>query len=165
MRIRDELGEVYADARFTAAFGVRGRPGISAGQLMMASMLQFSENLTGRQAAEAVRGRITWKYTLGPELDDPGFDAVLLDTSAQARAGAGIDKASFSFDFDARQATCPQGVTSSSWNPCRPHQDEAIVVSWPKKACTPCPARTTHRGPYSEGLNRRPKARRDSLPR
>ena len=41
MRIRDELGEVYADARFSAAFGVRGRPGISPGQLMMASVLQF----------------------------------------------------------------------------------------------------------------------------
>jgi hypothetical protein len=31
MRIREELGEVYADARFAAAFGVRGRPGISPG--------------------------------------------------------------------------------------------------------------------------------------
>ena len=41
MRIRDELGEVYADARFAAAFGVRGLPGISPGQLMMASVLQF----------------------------------------------------------------------------------------------------------------------------
>ena len=39
MRIRDELGEVYADARFTAASGVRGRPGISPGQLMMATVL------------------------------------------------------------------------------------------------------------------------------
>jgi transposase len=437
MRIRDELGEVYADARFAAAFGVRGRPGISPGQLMMASVLQFSENLTDRQAAEAVRDRITWKYALGLELEDPGFDAsvlsefrsrlvagdltslaldallerlaglglvkargrqrtdsthvlgairdlnrlelagetlraalealavaapgwlpgvideswqqvygariddlhlpesqaarenlmirygkdgyylleqvhgpgapawlrelpavqalrriwiqqfyrevtggrqevrrreklpegdglppgrdllispydldarysikrdhgwggykvhftetcdapetqagasagaspepgtargdrpnlitgvatteatvpdtamttaiheqlagkgmlpgehlvdsgypsaelivhaasvfgitlvspVLLDTSAQARAGAGYDKASFAVDFDARQATCPQGVASSSWSPCRQHKDEAIVVSWPKSACTPCPAR------------------------
>ena len=50
MRIREELGEVYADARFAAASGVRGRPGISPGQLMMASVLQFSENLTDRQA-------------------------------------------------------------------------------------------------------------------
>jgi Transposase domain (DUF772) len=143
MRIRDELGEVYTDARFTAAFGIRGRRRISPGQLMTASVLQFSENLTGRQATEAVRGRITWKYALALELEDPGFDAVLLDISAQARAGAGYDKASFTFDFDARQATCPQGATSSSWNPCRQHQDEAIVVSWPKKACTPCPARQT----------------------
>jgi hypothetical protein len=65
MRIRDELGEVYADVRFASAFGVRGRPGISPGQLMMASVLQFSENLTDRQAAEAVRDRMTWKYALG----------------------------------------------------------------------------------------------------
>jgi len=78
MRIRDELGEVYADARFSAAFGVRGRPGISPGQLMMASVLQFSENLTDRQAAEAVRDRMTWKYALGLELEDPGFDASVL---------------------------------------------------------------------------------------
>ena len=56
---------------------------------------------------------------------------MLLDTSAQARAGAGYDKASFAFDFDAQQATCPQGIASSSWNPCRQRQDEAIVVSWP----------------------------------
>jgi transposase len=78
MRIRDELGEVYADARFAGAFGVRGRPGISPGQLMMASVLQFSENLTDRQAAEAVRDRMTWKYALGLELADPGFDASVL---------------------------------------------------------------------------------------
>ena|SRR5437660_12347815 len=81
MRIREELGEVYADARFAAAFGVRGRPGISPGQLMMASVLQFSENLTDRQAAGAVRDRMTWKYALGLELEDPGFDAGVLSES------------------------------------------------------------------------------------
>src|SRR5271166_4671467 len=81
MRIRDELGEVYADARFAGAFGVRGRPGISPGQLMMASVLQFSENLTDRQAAEAVRDRVSWKYALGLELEDPGFDASVLGGS------------------------------------------------------------------------------------
>jgi hypothetical protein len=30
--------------------------------------MQFSENLTDRQAADAVRGRIDWKYA-----DSPGF--------------------------------------------------------------------------------------------
>jgi hypothetical protein len=54
---------------------------------------------------------------------------MLLDTSAQARAGAGYDKASFAIDFDARQATCSQGITSSTWNPCRQRHDQAIVVS------------------------------------
>ncbi|EFC83735.1 transposase, partial [Parafrankia sp. EUN1f] len=75
MRIRDELGVVYEDGRFTGAFGVRGRPGISPAQLMMATVLQFSENLTDRQAADAVRDRMSWKYALGLDLDDPGFDA------------------------------------------------------------------------------------------
>jgi transposase len=96
MRIRDELGEVYADARFAAAFGVRGRPGISPGQLMMASVLQFSENLTDRQAAEAVRDRITWKYALGLELEDPGFDASVL-SEFRSRLVAG-DLASLALD-------------------------------------------------------------------
>ena len=40
---------MHADARFAAAFGARGRPGISPGQLTMASVLQFSENLADRQ--------------------------------------------------------------------------------------------------------------------
>ncbi|GAA2717438.1 hypothetical protein Apa02nite_101420 [Actinoplanes palleronii] len=77
-RIRDELGQVYEDSQFTAAFGVRGRPGISPAQLMIVTVLQFSENLTDRQAADAVRDRITWKYALGLELEDPGFDFTVL---------------------------------------------------------------------------------------
>jgi hypothetical protein len=80
---------VYADARFAGAFGVRGRPGISPGQLMMASVLQFSGDLTDRQAAEAVRDRMTWKYALGLELEDPGFDASVPAGSAGGAGGRG----------------------------------------------------------------------------
>lgn len=32
------------------------------------------ENLTDRQAADAVRSRLDWKYALSLELTDPGFD-------------------------------------------------------------------------------------------
>jgi transposase len=78
MRIRDELGEVYADEAFTGAFAVQGKPGISPAQLMIVTVLQFTENLTDRQAGEAVRDRITWKYALGLELEDPGFDPTVL---------------------------------------------------------------------------------------
>jgi hypothetical protein len=39
MRVRDELGEVFCDRAFTDAFGVRGRPGISSGQLAMVTVL------------------------------------------------------------------------------------------------------------------------------
>jgi transposase len=35
--------------------------------------MPFAENLSDRQAAAAVRGRIDWKYALGLELTDSGF--------------------------------------------------------------------------------------------
>ena len=78
MRVRDELGQVFTDEAFLDAFGIRGRPGISPGQLVMVTVLQFAENLTDRQAADAVRSRIDWKYGLGLELTDPGFDFSVL---------------------------------------------------------------------------------------
>jgi transposase len=40
--------------------------------------MQFRENLADRQAAEAVRARIDWKYLLSLELTDPGFDFSVL---------------------------------------------------------------------------------------
>ncbi|WP_234334564.1 transposase [Streptomyces sp. NRRL B-1347] len=45
---------------------------------MTVLVLQFTEGLTDRQAADAVRARVDWKYALGLELEDPGFDASVL---------------------------------------------------------------------------------------
>lgn len=59
-------------------FGVRGKPGIAPSLLMLVTVLQFVEKLTDRQAVAAVAGRIDWKYALGLELDDPGFDNSVL---------------------------------------------------------------------------------------
>lgn len=78
LRIRDELGAVFTDEQFAGLFGGRGRPGWSPARLVWVSVLQFLEGLTDRQAAEAVRSRIDWKYLLGLELDDPGFDHTVL---------------------------------------------------------------------------------------
>jgi hypothetical protein len=88
---------------------------------------------------------------------------LLLDTSAQARAGAGYDKAAFSIDSGARRATCPQGTASSSWNPCRQHQDEVIVVSWPKSACAPCPARQLCTSGQRRQITLRPRDLHEAL--
>ena len=54
-----------ADDLFAAAFGARGRPGWPPSRLALVTVLQFAENLTDRQAAEAVRTRLDWQYALG----------------------------------------------------------------------------------------------------
>jgi transposase len=71
--VRDELDELFADTEFVAAFADRGTPGWSPGRLALITVLQMAENLTDRQAAEAVRDKISWKYALGLALTDPRF--------------------------------------------------------------------------------------------
>jgi transposase len=46
--------------------------------LAIVSVLQFVEGLTDAQAADAVRGRVDWKYLLGLKLTDQGFDSSVL---------------------------------------------------------------------------------------
>jgi transposase len=89
IRARDELGSWYDDVAFAPAYGARGKPGISPAQLAMVTVLQFTGNLTDRQAADAVRGRLDWKYCLGLALEDEGFDfSVLSEFRARLVAGS-----------------------------------------------------------------------------
>jgi transposase len=46
--------------------------------LALATVLQFTEGFSDRQTADAVRSRIDWKYALGLELTDSGFDHSVL---------------------------------------------------------------------------------------
>jgi transposase len=78
MRLADQLGPLYRDEQFAALFPVRGQPALSPARLALVTVLQFVEGLSDRQAADAVRGRIDWKYALGLELTDPGFDHTVL---------------------------------------------------------------------------------------
>ncbi len=78
MRLREELGVVYDDATFAGLFPTRGQPAEAPWRLAMVTVLQFVEALSDRQAADAVRGRIDWKYLLGLELGNPGFDHTVL---------------------------------------------------------------------------------------
>ena len=77
-RLRDELGAVFDDARFAGLFPARGRPAEAPWRLALVTLFQFAEGLPDRQAAEAVRGRIDWKYALALPLADPGFDSTVL---------------------------------------------------------------------------------------
>ena len=78
MRLRDELGEFYQDEHFVSLYPIEGQPAYQAWRLAIVTVLQYAEGLTDRQAANAVRERIDWKYALGLELTNAGFDFSVL---------------------------------------------------------------------------------------
>lgn len=88
LTLRDELGTIFRDEDFTDLFPDDGQPAYPPWRLALVTILQFRENLPDRQAAEAVRARIDWKYLLSLELTDPGFDfSVLSEFRARLLAG------------------------------------------------------------------------------
>ena len=83
LKMRDELGTFYKDAEFVDLFPTRGQPAYSPWRLALVTVMQFIEGLSDRQAAEAVRSRIDWKYALSLELTDTGFDFSILSEFRQ----------------------------------------------------------------------------------
>src|SRR6266853_5345458 len=78
LRLHEELGSIYEDEAFAELFPTRGQPAEAPWRLALVTLFQFAEGLSDRQAADAVRARIDWKYLLGLELMDPGFDHTVL---------------------------------------------------------------------------------------
>ena len=76
--MRDSLGTIFTDLDFADLFPDRGQPALSPWRLALVTVMQFVAGLSDRQAAEAVRSRIDWKYALSLELTDPGFDFSVL---------------------------------------------------------------------------------------
>lgn len=78
IQVRDELGTIYQDVKFASLFSNLGKPAEPPWRLALITIMQYAEGLSDRQAADAVRSRIDWKYALGLELTDPGFDSTVL---------------------------------------------------------------------------------------
>src|SRR5437773_1095046 len=78
LTFRDALGTIFQDEDFSVLFPAWGQPGLPPWRLALVTIMPFRENLADRQAAEAVRARIDWKYLLSLELTDPGFDFSVL---------------------------------------------------------------------------------------
>lgn len=76
--MRDALGALFTDEDFATLFPRRGQPAEAPWRLALILVLQYVEDLSDRQAADAVRSRIDWKYALSLELADPGFDSTVL---------------------------------------------------------------------------------------
>ncbi len=91
MWLRDELGSIYRDEDFADLYPQRGQPALAPWRLALVTLLQYLEDLTDRQAAEAVSTRLDWKYLLGLELSDPGFDASVLSEFRQRLLAQGAE--------------------------------------------------------------------------
>ncbi len=83
LQLRDEFGTIYEDEHFVDLYPRRGQPAEAPWRLALVCVMQFREGLSDRQAADAVRGRLDWKYLLGLELSNPGFDSSVLSEFRQ----------------------------------------------------------------------------------
>lgn len=93
LKLRDALGPIYSDRDFAELFPTHGQPAECPWRLALVCVMQFIEDLSDRQAAEAVRTRIDWKYALGLELDDTGFDhSVLSEFRRRLVTGSGEER-------------------------------------------------------------------------
>src|SRR5690349_6586640 len=93
MWLRDRLDGLWRDEDFADWYPRDGRPGLSPAQLATVCVLQFVLGLSDRQAAEAVRCRIDFRYAMAMELDDPGFHhSVLADFRDRLTEGDRADR-------------------------------------------------------------------------
>lgn len=76
--LREELDAIYQDEHFLSCYPKTGQVAEQPWRLAMMSVIQYMENYTDRQAAEALKTRIDLKYALSLELTDPGFDFSVL---------------------------------------------------------------------------------------
>jgi transposase len=79
VELRTEFGTLYEDQLFADLYPPEGRPvEVPPWRLALVMVMQCIEGLTDRQAADAVRRCMDWKYALSLDLHDPGFDFTLL---------------------------------------------------------------------------------------
>ena len=77
--LRTAFGTLYADQLLADLYPPEGRPvEVAPWRLGLVVVMQYIEGLTDRQAADAVRRCMDWKYALSLDLHDPGFDFTLL---------------------------------------------------------------------------------------
>jgi transposase len=92
MQLRDELGTIYTDEQFAALYPPSGQEASQPWRIVLLLVMQFMENYTDRQAAEAMRIRIDWKYVLSLELTDPAFDFSVLSEFRQRLIAGGLEE-------------------------------------------------------------------------
>ena len=75
--LADHRRELFPDGMFGDLFASRrGRPSVPADVVATVMVLQALEGLSDRDAAKALRDRISWKVAAGLALDDTGVNAL-----------------------------------------------------------------------------------------
>jgi hypothetical protein len=85
LRLRDKLGSIFSGADFAKLYPKGGQPARPSWKLALVTVMQFAEDLSDLQAADAVRGRNDGESALGLELDDLGYQATRLPKGQEAR--------------------------------------------------------------------------------
>ncbi|WP_107117486.1 transposase [Streptomyces canus] len=132
------VGRVTRGRGVHRALSRRRQAGAVAGQLALVSVLQFAENLSER-SADAVRTRIDWKYALGLELDDPGFDhSVLCEFRARPAENDAVDRLLEAILERLVKADLLAGADSVPTPPmCWPRCASSAAWSWSGRRCGP----------------------------
>jgi transposase len=94
LRMYDVLGPLFAGPDFADLYPEDGQPAGDPDELALVTIFQFSEGLSDRQAADAVRGRMDWKYALCLLLEDEGFDASVLSEFRSRLIAGGAERRS-----------------------------------------------------------------------
>ncbi len=82
---------------------------------------------------------VTSQHTYGVDLLGP----VTSSPSWQSRAGQGFDHAGFTIDWQAKQATCPQGKISRKWTLKQDRTVSGVIrIQFGKRDCLACPCRS-----------------------
>ena len=76
--VGDELFSQFPEEDFADLYSEEGKPAISPVLLSFVTIFQYLEKYPDRQAAEAMRMRIDWKYALHLPLSYEGFDFSVL---------------------------------------------------------------------------------------
>jgi transposase len=92
LTVREVLGTIYHDGMFADLYPPEGQPALAPWRLALVTVLQYAETLTDRQAADAVRGRIDWKYALALPLAHPGFHYSALSTFRDRLVAGGAEE-------------------------------------------------------------------------
>jgi len=112
LQMYDALGPLFTSPDFADLYPEDGQPAEDPAQLALVTIFQFVEGLSDRQAADAVRSRIDWKYALCLPLEDEGFDASVLSEFRARLIAGGAERRLFEAVLErlkAHQLVKPRG--------------------------------------------------------